>query len=181
MRMLHGKLTATVLSVVLIGLSGCAATVKKSADSKPIAIGNDAAKGFVLNMTGSKTATDSSDWEPFKGLWRQALKEDAATMSATFAAQEGEAKSTGEPGTLLVVDIADFRYLSTGMRYGFGVMTGNAFVQAHVTFRDLKTGDLWGERNYDTTSTAWEGIFSAMTEKQVRAICQQIVADLSSH
>jgi hypothetical protein len=67
------------------------------------------------------------------------------------------------------------------MRYGFGVMTGNAFVQARVSFRDLKTGDSWGERSYDTSSTAWQGVFSAMTDKQVRAICKEIVADLSKH
>lgn len=174
-------LTVTVLTLALIVLSGCAATVHKPTDLKPIVVGKDAAKNIVLNMSGSKDSTASSDWEPFKELWRQALKEDAVILGASFAAQEGDAKSTGEPGTLLVVDIADFRYLSAGMRYGFGIMTGNAFVRAHISFRDLQSGDMWGERDYDTTSTAWEGIFSAMTEKQVRAICQQIITDLSGH
>ena len=177
--MKHTLLTRTVLTLAFVVLSGCAATVNKPANSKPILVGKDASKNIVLNMTGSKISTGSSDWEPFKGLWRQALKEDTAAMGTAFAAQEGDAKSTGEPGTLLVVDIADFRYLSTGMRYGFGIMIGNAFVRAHVSYRDLQNGDLWGERDYDTTSTAWEGIFSAMTDKQVRAICQQIVIDLS--
>ena len=45
--------------------------------------------------------------------------------------------------------------------------------------KGLKTGEVWGEREYDTTSTAWEGVFSAMTEKQVRAICKDIVTELS--
>ena len=48
-------------------------------------------------------------------------------------------------------------------------MTGNAFIKSKVQFRDLVTGDVLGKRSYDTTSTAWQGVFSAMTEKQVQA------------
>ena len=173
--------TYILLAMVGIALTGCAATVKKADNATPVKVGAGATKMLVLNMTGSKDSTESTDWEPFKGLWRQALKEDAVTLGAPFSAQEGEPQSTGQAGTLIVVDVADFRYLSTGMRYGFGIMTGNAYVQAKVSFRDLKTGETWDERHYDTTSTAWQGIFSAMTEKQVRAICKEIVADLSKH
>jgi hypothetical protein len=170
-----------LLIIAAFALGGCAASVKKGDNAAPIKVGTDASKMLVLNMTGSKDSTTSSDWEPFKGLWRQALKEDMTAIGAPFSAQEGEPKSIGEPGTLLVVDIDDFRYLSAGMRYGFGVMTGNAFVNARVSFRDLKTGEVWGEQKFDTSSTAWQGIFSAMTEKQVRAICKEIVGNLSVH
>jgi len=47
-------------------------------------------------------------------------------MGASFTAQDGEPKPTGTPGTLLAVNIADFRLVSAGAHYGFGVMTGNA-------------------------------------------------------
>lgn len=178
--MLIRKYAAWALVGLLLG--GCAVTVKKDNPSTAgIRVGSDAAKSLVLNMTGSKDSTESTDWEPFKGIWRQAMKEETAAIGAGFAAQEGDPKSTGEPGTLLVVDVADFRLLSAAARYGLGIMIGNAFVVARVSFRDLKTGETWGEQNYDTTSTAWQGIFSPMTEKQVRAICKQIVADLSKH
>jgi hypothetical protein len=170
-----------LVALAAIALGGCAASVKKGDNAAPVKVGADASKRLILNMTGSKDSTTSSDWEPFKGLWRQALQEDMAANGAPFSAQEGEPKSTGEPGTLLVVDIVDFRYLTAAVRFGFGVMTGNAFVNARVSFRDLKTGEVWGEQRYDTSSTAWEGIFSAMTEKQVRAICKEIVGNLSVH
>jgi hypothetical protein len=87
----------------------------------------------------------------------------------------------GAPGSLIVVDVEDFRLVSAGARYGLGVMTGNALVKAHVTFRDLATGDVWGNRQYDTTSSAWQGMFAPMTDKQVRAICKEIAASLSAH
>lgn len=171
--------------VMVIGVSlllgGCAATVKKTGDAAPIKVSASATKSIVLSMTGDKDATDSKDWEPFKGLWREAMKEEAAAIGASFSAQDGEPKPNGTPGTLLAVNIADFRLVSAGARYGFGVMTGNAFVNAQVAFRDLNTGEVWGERRYDTSSTAWQGVFSPMTDKQVRAICKEIATTLSGH
>jgi hypothetical protein len=137
-----------------------------------------AVKTIVLNVTGSKAIMDSGDWEQFKGEWRAAMKAAAGSIGATVVAQEGEPKATGAPGVLIVVEVADYHYLSPGARYAFGVMTGNAYINSTVQFRDLTTGNLQGERKYDTSSSAWQGIFSAMTEKQVQAICKQIVGEL---
>ena len=173
------KITIALMLTALLG--GCAATVKKSDDAKPVKVGANATRAIVLNMTGGRDATDSKDWEAFKGIWREALQEEASAAGSTFAAQEGAAKPTGAPGTLLAVNVADFRYISTGARVGLGIMTGNAFVNAEVSFRDLNTGEVWGERHYDTSSSAWQGVFAPMTDKQVHAICKEIVATLSNH
>jgi hypothetical protein len=162
-----------------LALTGCAATVVNAPQAAPLRISADGGKAIVMNVTGSKVATESKDWEQLKGEWRAAMKTAATGIGASFSAQEGEPKPTGEAGTLVVVDIADYRYLSPGARYGFGIMTGNAFIKSKVQFRDLAAGDVFGERTYDTTSTAWQGIFSAMTEKQVQAICTQVVAEIS--
>ena len=58
-------------------------------------------------------------------------------------------------------------------------MTGNSFVNAQVSFRDLDTGEVWGDRNYDASSSTWQGVFSPMTDKQVHAICKEIVTTIS--
>ena len=160
-------------------LTGCAASVQKSPHAAPIRVAANGTKLIVLNVTGAKKATDAADWEQFKGEWRAAMKAQAAAIGVVFASQEGEAKPTGEAGTLVVVQIADYRYVSPGARYGFGVMTGNAFINATVYFRDLSTGTDLGDRAYDTSSTAWQGVFSAMTEKQVQAICKEIVDEMT--
>jgi hypothetical protein len=68
--------------------------------------------------------------------------------------------------------------LSSGARFGFGVMTGNAYIDAKIQFADLKSGRPFGERSYNTRSTAWQGIFSAMTEKQVQAIAAEIAREV---
>jgi hypothetical protein len=57
-------------------------------------------------------------------------------------------------------------------------LTGNAYVDSSVQFRNLKTGALLGERKYNTSSSAWQGIFAPMTEKQVQAIATQIVNEI---
>jgi hypothetical protein len=163
----------------LVVMAGCASTVQKSGQSAPIPVGAEAGKSIVLNMTGSTVATTAKDWNDFKGLWRDACTQESAAVGAVFSMQDGQPKATGDAGALVVVDVADYRYVSTGARIMLGVMTGNAFINAQVTFRDLKSGDVRANKTYDTTSTAWQGVFSGMTTKQVRAMCHEIVGEIA--
>lgn len=175
---MRGYITVAVAILVVLA-AGCASTVKKSDQSVPTPIASTSGKSIVLNVTGSTTATTAKDWNDFKGLWRDACTQESAAVGAGFSVQDGEPKPTGDAGTLVVVDVADYRYVSTGARFMFGVMTGNAFINAQVTFRDLKSGDVRAKKTYDTTSTAWQGIFSGMTTKQVRAMCHEIVGEVA--
>jgi hypothetical protein len=79
------------------------------------------------------------------------------------------------------VNVVDYRYVSVGARVAFGIITGNAFINAQVGFRDLKTGETWATQTYDTKSSAWNGVFAAMTTKQVRAMCHEILGEVSAH
>ncbi|HVG03512.1 MAG TPA: hypothetical protein VM937_01090 [Burkholderiaceae bacterium] len=170
----------TILTVVL--LSGCAATVNKSSrpDAPPLRVAAESSKAVTINITGSKVATASNDWEQLKGEWRSAMKAATAAAGIQYSEQDGNPRPTGQPGTLVVVDVNDYRYLSPGARYGFGVMTGNAYVDSKVRFMDLKSGASYGERVYNTSSSAWQGIFSAMTAKQIEAICKEIVTEITA-
>lgn len=159
--------------------AGCASTVQKSGESAPIPVGAQAGKLIVLNITGSTVAKTAKDWNEFKGLWREPCTQEFTAVGTVFSMQDGAPQPTGEAGTLVVVDVADYRYVSTGARIMLGVMTGNAFIKAQVTFRDLKSGAIRGAKTYDTTSTAWQGIFSGMTTKQVRAMCHEIVGEIA--
>jgi hypothetical protein len=57
-------------------------------------------------------------------------------------------------------------------------MTGNAFIDAKVEFRDLASGNLYGERSFNTTSSAWEGIFASTTPKQIYALADEIIGEI---
>jgi hypothetical protein len=76
----------------------------------------------------------------------------------------------GEAGTMLAVHVNDYRMVGIGARLFFGVMTGNAYIDAKIRFSDLQTGKPFGEQDYNTSSSAWEGVFGKMTLQQVDAI-----------
>jgi hypothetical protein len=172
---------AAIILASAFELSACAATVRQNAvvNAVPLTVPAASSRNIVLNMAGSSVATESEDWEPFKGEWRSVMAAAAKARGANFGSQDGPPHATAEPGTLVVVDVKDYRYLSPGARIGFGVMTGNAYVDANVRFMDLQSGAPWGGRMYNTSSTAWQGIFAAMTAKQVRALSDQIVAEIN--
>ena len=170
-------LVLALFGAVLLG--GCAANVPKDAGRVPLKVGKDSSQAVVLNLDGSSVATQAKDWEPFKGEWRSAMSAAAAAAGVRYAEQTGAPHATGEPGTLVAIYVDDYRYISPGARFGFGIMTGNAFVDAKATFTDLQGGDALGERRYNTSSSAWQGIFSAMTGKQIEAICKEIVGEVS--
>ncbi len=169
-----------VLTMAVLLLSGCAATVHREAlNNRPLAIPQESSRKIVLNVTGSQTATNSDDWEQLKGEWRAAMKSATREAGVAFGVQEGAPNLMADAGTLIVVHVNDYRYISPGARYGFGVFTGNAFVDSNVEFRDLMSGRRYGARSYNTSSSAWEGVFSAMTGKQIQAICNEMVTEIN--
>lgn len=165
---------------VAVTLSGCAATVVKdrSTGAPAMKVPAEASRSLVLNITGTPDVLRSSDWDLFRGEWRGALAAESAAADIPFSMQTGEVRPTGQNGTLLAVTVSDYRYMSTGARIGLGALGGNAYVDAKVRFIDLKTGVLFGEESLRTSSSAWQGVFSAMTLDQLRAIAKDIVSNL---
>lgn len=157
-----------------MALTGCAVRMEGAEDHKPIAVGSAAAKKVVLGIDGSDIATRADSWPKMKDAFHEGCQEEAKTAGLQVDFKDGAASATGEPGTLLALYVNDFRYISTGMRLGIGIMSGNAFIYANTKFQDLQTGTLWGERPYTTESSAMEGIGSAMTAKQAQAICKNM-------
>ena len=169
------KSVATIVACLALGLTGCAVNMEGAEQHKPIAVSATAAKKVVLGMDGSATAKASESWSDLTDAFREGCREEASASGVPIEFQDGAARATGEAGTLLAMYVNDFRYVSTGMRMGFGIMTGNAFIDATTKFQDLAGGQVWGERPYSTKSSAWEGIGSAMTAKQAQAICKNMI------
>ena len=92
--------------------------------------------------------------------------------------QEGEARGSADSGTLLTVYVNDYRQVGIGARIFLGVMTGNAFIDSKVSFSDLKTGQRFGEQAYNTSSSAWGGVFAKMTPQQVDAIASGVFGEI---
>lgn len=169
-----------LLLAATLALGGCAANVRQSGGPVPTAATVAPVPAIVLNLGGSTAATGSDDWPSLKQIWQESMQSIADEAGAGFSMQDGAPQSTGRPGVLVSVHVESFRYVSTGKRLGLGILSGNATLDAKATLRDLADGRALAERHYNTSSSAWQGIFSAMTAKQVEAINRQIVAEAGS-
>lgn len=181
------KFAALLCLVAGLTVTGCAANVHKNAiDGNALNIAPDQSKRIVMRVTGSAPSLSSPDWERLGREWRKAVGIVGGRTGIDYALQNNAEASAppdpnGPPGVLAIVDVKKFRFVAPGARYGFGVMTGNAYLQTQVQFADLRTGAPLGTRSYDTSSTAWEGIFSATTDRQVEAVCQEIATEVTRH
>jgi hypothetical protein len=181
------RVRAGSLVVAALLAAGCAATVQRGDASSPSAqaaaqpsmkIPAAAHANIVLSLQLEPPHPKDSGWTSFRQEWIDIAKERVAANGIAFSAQDGDPKPTGAPGTLVVVRVKDYKHVGTGARVMLGVMTGNAFIDAKVEFRDLANGNLYGERSFNTTSSAWEGIFASTTPKQIYALADEIIGEI---
>lgn len=171
------KNLALICIVSCAVLSGCAANLKQGG-SGDLRISEAAKSNLVVKFEGNDKVQANSDWAQLQSTWNTSLKAEAASNGYQVSEQQGS--TTANDGVLMVVNVSNFRYISTGARVGAGIMVGNAWVNSTVDFRNLKSGQTIGVRTYDTTSSAWEGVMSAMTDKQVKAISKQMISDIKT-
>jgi hypothetical protein len=146
----------------------------------PVAVPSASARKVVLSMAGPTHVVESSDWAEFKREWRETFAEHARDAGIEYRFAETVPPPGGEDGTLLLVTVADYRIVGIGSRVWFGVMTGNAFIDARVRFASLRDGTTFGEQQYSTSSSAWGGVFSKVTPQQVDAIASNVFMDLKA-
>jgi hypothetical protein len=160
--------------------SAPAAAPADAPEAPPLTMPAASAKRLVLSMTGPAAVTQAKDWPAFQEEWRATFADHAKDAGVVFGVQKSEARSTGETGTLLQVYVNDYRMVGIGARIFFGVMTGNAYIDAKASYTDLNDGKEFGERTYNTTSSAWGGVFAKMTPQQVDAIASMVFAELAT-
>jgi hypothetical protein len=159
-------------------LSGCAASVK-SGGTEALTIEESAKKNLVVNIQGNGKVRQNDDWIRLRQEWNEALKNEA-DRAGYHLTESHVANPAEKEGVGIKINVTNFRYLTPGSRYVAGVMVGNAWINSSADYSDLKSGRLIGTRTYDTSSSAWEGVMSAMTQEQVEAIAQQIISDIKS-
>jgi hypothetical protein len=176
------KMALVAFSIIL---TGCAATVTQPSGTTaptlgvaPLHIPPASAQKIVMTVKGNPTVSATTDWQALREEWRIGMSAAASGKGLTFAFLDGDAVPASEAGTLIGVKINDYRYVSQSARIFLGVMAGNAFLDAEVEFTDLQSRRIIGTRKYSTTSSAWEGIFAAMTDKQVQLVSNQIIAEV---
>lgn len=178
-----GKIMRTLRTLLiaissLILFSGCAATVDRVGSTKPLVRPSDEAqKHVVLTLTRDDEEQSAEDWEAFKNEWRDALSNLAKENGAEFSFAEHAAAADSQ-AVLMKGKVRAFRFVSPGSRIAFGAMTGNAYMDIEFELIEIPLGRPLGSRHYSSSSRTMEGIFSAMSDRQVRAAADALWKDL---
>lgn len=166
------RLAMMIVSYSMV-LTGCAVGIE-SHNQEPVAVGLAATNKVVIAIDGSEIATSADSWPKMKETLQAGCQEEAKASGLQVSFQDGAARATGEPGTLLDFYINDFRHISMGMLFYSGPWLGNPFIDANTKFLDLQNSALWGERPYRADKFQWDGRGSPTTAKQAQAICKKM-------
>jgi hypothetical protein len=188
------KIALTIVFASTLVLAGCATSPGGKTDAPQaaamtpappriapsVSVPSASARKVVLAMTGPKNVVEAKDWAEFKREWRETFAEHAKAAGIAFSFAEGDPQPGSEDGTLLLVTVADYRIVGIGARIWFGIMTGNAFIDARIRFASLRDGTTFGEQQYNTTSSAGGGVFAKVTPQQVDTIASNVFMDLKA-
>jgi len=167
-----------IVSVVMaLILTGCASTVTTSGNAGLKLPAADTHK-LVMAIKGNGETSANTDWQQFRVEWNKQMAGVATINGLDYRYLADDTLPGMENATLVAITVNDYRYITATSRVLVGVMTGNAWLDVDVEYRDLSSGTVVGKRNYQTKSTAWQGAFSAMTEKQIESVCTEIVGEI---
>ncbi|MEO8389731.1 DUF4410 domain-containing protein [Polaromonas sp.] len=180
---MHHFIQRLILCLAIACLAGCAATVTQSptASSTVATPRAQAPSGaLVAVVTGNQAARSNTDWQSLLDDWQEYLAASAETAKVPFVFVENENTIPANASILIRLTVNDFKYVSTAKRYLLGVMVGNAYMDVDAEYIDLPSKKPFGSKKFNTSSSAWEGIFSAVTPKQVRTVSEVIVKEVIS-
>jgi hypothetical protein len=120
----------------------------------------------------------SEDWQSLLDEWNTSMADATAKVGMKFILAKSETEIPNLTGTLVRVTVNDYRYVSQVKRYMLGIMAGNAFMDLNVEYMELPGRKALGAKRLNTTTSAWQGIFSAATPKQVEAVSAEILRDI---
>ncbi len=184
---------ALLVAIAFVLLSGCAATVQRPTTDDgakqapvgataplvtPLVVPAGSLKKLVLVFQPTGTFQKDSGWTDFAKEWSDIFKEQFKAKGVEVVSQETAPAASAQVGTVLTMNVKDYRNLRPGMKIMFGILVGNAFINASGEFRDLATGTVYGTRVYDTSGSVWQGIFASTTPSQMYAIADQAIKDL---
>ena len=173
-----------VFSAAVISLVGCAATVTQTPTSatSPVAAPREQAPAgaLIAVVTGSSAVQANVDWQSFLAEWQASLATSAGTANMPFVFAKDESAIPSNASILVRLTVNDFKYVSTTKRFMLGIMAGNAHMDVDVQYVELPANKPFGSKKFNTSSSAWEGIFSAVTPKQVQTVSELIVKEVVS-
>lgn len=132
-----------------------------------------------MEISAAGNLGSGENWDAFLEEWQTSMAAAASEKGLGFTMAKPGQAPVSTPAVLVRMKVNDFRYVSQAKRYGLGVFSGNAHMDVEVEFIELPQGVSRGKRKYQTSSSAWQGVFSAMTPKQVEAVSKEILTEVA--
>jgi len=129
-------------------------------------------------VTGSAEMQANSDWSDFIEEWQSSMEKSTGNSKMTFVFAKDELSLPANAAVLVRLTVNDFKYVSTTKRIMLGIIAGNAYMDIDAQYLDLPSKKVFGSNKFNTSSSAWEGIFSAVTPKQVQTVSDMIVKEV---
>ncbi len=174
------RLIALFTLALVTGLGGCAATVSRDAPATSApSISTAASQQVFMEVAAAAGVGTNPDWDAFLEEWQTSMTAAASSKGARFALAKPGASPKGETAVLVRMTVNEFQYVSQAKRYAVGIFSGNASLDVDVEFIELPQGKSLGKRKFQTSSSAWQGVFAAMTPKQVEAVSKEIIGEIA--
>ncbi len=127
-----------------------------------------------LIVTGSDRALRTGSWERLRSHFREQLAEASSGEQVIPLAGSAQPPA-GATGVLVNVYVLSYFYVSPWVRDVPFAGGRQAALNARVVVRDLRSGTIVADNSYEKVSRSSEGALQEATEKQVRAIVEEIV------
>jgi hypothetical protein len=161
-------------------LFGCAPIIESTRPST-ISAKPASTESAVVTVTGVPSVLNSSDYnEMSTEISRAIVGKFGSKGIPTVAVEDQASGGKKKHGVKVLVTLQDYHRVSQGMRIGFGIMTGNAYINGTVELLDLQTGERLARQDINTSSSAWQGVFGSTTSKQVKVFADEVYKMLNS-
>lgn len=167
-RMLLGAVAAGLLvgCADLRSRMGMGAGTGEAPSAARVDVPDQSKARVVLNVAAAPQAPRGADWETFRAEWRSAFEAEARAAGVAFVWQDGPVKPLDQAGTLLAVQVNDWRRAVAAS----AAPSGGGKVDARVRYLSLADGRPFGER----AVSADDG----PSARQLQAIAQDVMRNL---
>ena len=169
------KLVVILITVMPVLIVGCATQVQQTGSFAPPATSVKPGDVIFGSITADQTVASSSDYASSMDDLRSALSDRLQQVLPGRTLIFNNPPAGVSAGLKMEITVLDFNHVSGAGRFFAGIAAGHARLEVHVVLTDIQTGNKFGDAEFGTKSSNWEGIFGGTTSRQIDAVAGRII------
>lgn len=167
-----GIFLSIVMSLLIIG---CATQVQQTGTLVLAATSVKPGDVIYGSITADQTVASSSDYPSSMDELRSALSDRLQQALPGRALVFNNPPAGVNSGLKMEITVLDFNHVSGAGRFFAGIAAGHARLEVHVVLTGIQTGNKFGDAEFGTKSSNWEGIFGGTTSRQIDAVADHVI------